>query len=50
MRQWSKFSWKNYTAQQQPDWPDNKHYKRILIKKDMDFQIWGVVTHSIHHF
>ena len=30
--------------------PDNKHYKRILIKKDMDFQIWGVVTHSIHHF
>jgi len=30
--------------------PDNKNYKRILIKKDMDFQIWGVVTHSIHHF
>ena len=30
--------------------PDNKSYKSIHIKEHMDFQIWGVVTHSIHHF
>ena len=30
MKQWSKFSWKNYSAQQQPDWPDNQYYKKII--------------------
>ena len=30
--------------------PSNKKYESIAIKKDMDFQIWGVVTHAIHHF
>ena len=30
--------------------PDNKNYKPIRIKEGMDFQVWGVVTHSIHHF
>ena len=29
--------------------PGNKNYKSIDIDSDMDFQIWGVVTHSIHH-
>jgi len=30
MKQWSKFSWKNYVSQQQPKWPDNKEYKKII--------------------
>ena len=30
--------------------PDNKNYKPILLETNMDFQIWGVVTHAIHHF
>ena len=30
--------------------PSNKKYQSIAINKDMDFQIWGVVTHAIHHF
>tara|TARA_B100001750_G_C14961611_1_gene328568 strand:+ start:75 stop:503 length:429 start_codon:yes stop_codon:yes gene_type:complete len=30
--------------------PSNKKYQSIAITKDMDFQIWGVVTHTIHHF
>ena len=30
--------------------PSNKNYKSISITDDMDFQIWGVVTHTIHHF
>ena len=29
--------------------PSNKKYKSISITDDMDFQIWGVVTHTIHH-
>tara|TARA_B100000959_G_scaffold277691_1_gene334694 strand:- start:580 stop:1008 length:429 start_codon:yes stop_codon:yes gene_type:complete len=29
--------------------PSNKNYKSIPITNDMDFQIWGVVTHTIHH-
>ena len=29
--------------------PANKSYSPILITEDMDFQIWGVVTHTIHH-
>ena len=29
--------------------PSNKRYKYIPITDDMDFQIWGVVTHTIHH-
>ena len=28
--------------------PDNKSYKPIKITDDMDFQIWGIVTHTIH--
>ena len=30
MKQWSKFSWKNYIAQQQPEWPNNKKYKEAI--------------------
>ena len=30
--------------------PENKDYKSTLITEDMDFQIWGVVTHAIHSF
>ena len=30
--------------------PDNKKYKPILLDNSMDFQIWGIVTHTIHHF
>jgi len=30
--------------------PDNKNYKPILLEDSMDFQIWGIVTHTIHHF
>jgi len=30
--------------------PDNKNYKPIHIKEGMDFQVWGIITHSIHHF
>ena len=28
--------------------PDNDCYKPIRITKDMDFEIWGIVTHAIH--
>ena len=28
--------------------PDNATYKPIKITSDMDFEIWGVVTHTIH--
>ena len=28
--------------------PDNSSYKPIKITKDMNFEIWGVVTHAIH--
>lgn len=30
--------------------PENKTFKSILVEDDMDFQIWGVVTHTIHSF
>ena len=30
--------------------PDNENYKSILLDDSMDFQIWGIVTHTIHHF
>jgi DNA polymerase V len=30
--------------------PSNKKYESILIDENMDFEIWGVVTHAIHHF
>ena len=30
--------------------PDNKKYNPILLDDSTDFQIWGVVTHTIHHF
>ena len=30
--------------------PDNKNYNPILLDDNIDFQIWGIVTHSIHHF
>ena len=29
--------------------PSNKNYKSVCITDDMDFQVWGVVTHTIHH-
>ena len=28
--------------------PHNKNYQPIKITEEMDFEIWGVVTHSIH--
>lgn len=28
--------------------PANPNYPNIVIKEDSDFQIWGVVTHTIH--
>jgi len=28
--------------------PENKKYKPIQITEEMNFSIWGVVTHSIH--
>ena len=30
--------------------PDNKSYSPIHVDDNMDFQVWGVVTHTIHHF
>ena len=30
--------------------PNNDNYKPIHIKDHMDFQIWGIVTHSVRHF
>ena len=30
--------------------PENKKFSPVLIQGDMDFQIWGVVTHTIHAF
>ena len=30
--------------------PENKKFSPVLIQIDMDFQIWGVVTHTIHAF
>ena len=30
--------------------PENKQYKSIEIKEDMDFEVFGVVVHAIHHF
>ena len=29
--------------------PANKKYGLISITDEMDFEIWGVVTHTIHH-
>ena len=28
--------------------PDNENYKPIKVTADMDFEIWGVVTNSVH--
>ena len=30
--------------------PANKEYNSILVTEGMDFQIWGVVIHTIHSF
>ena len=30
--------------------PANKEYCPILVTEDMEFEIWGVVTHTIHSF
>ncbi len=30
-------------------YPGNPAYEPIRIELDMDFQVWGVVTHVIHH-
>mgnify|MGYP001296311661 CR=1 FL=1 len=30
--------------------PANKEYYPILVTEDMEFEIWGVVTHTIHSF
>jgi len=29
--------------------PSNKNYKTICVTNEMDFKVWGVVTHTIHH-
>ena len=29
---------------------ENNHYKPIEITKEMDFELFGVVAHAIHHF
>jgi len=29
---------------------ENTNYKPIKITEDMDFEVFGVVTHAIHHF
>ena len=29
--------------------PENSNYEPIEIKEEMDFQVWGVVTHVIHN-
>ena len=29
---------------------ENKNYKPIEITKEMDFEVFGVVAHAIHHF
>ena len=29
---------------------ENENYKPIAITKDMDFELFGVVAHAIHHF
>ena len=28
--------------------PENSHFPPLEVKEEMDFQIWGVVTHVIH--
>jgi len=28
--------------------PGNPHYQTLKITEDMDFQVWGVVTYTIH--
>ena len=30
--------------------PENKNYKPIEITEEMDFELFGVVAHVIHHF
>ena len=30
--------------------PENKDFKAIKITEEMNFQVWGVVTHIIHKF
>ena len=27
----------------------NKNYKTIYVTNEMNFEVWGVVTHTIHH-
>ncbi len=28
--------------------PENSHYQAVKISENMDFQVWGVVTYTIH--
>ena len=30
MKRWSKFSWKKYAAQQQPQWPNHEQYNAVI--------------------
>ncbi len=30
--------------------PGNPNYEAVKLEDDADFQVWGVVTHSIHRF
>ena len=30
--------------------PENSNYKAIEITEEMDFELFGVVAHAIHHF
>ena len=29
-KQWTKFSWKNYLVQQQPNWPNDEYYNQVI--------------------
>ena len=30
MKHWTKSSWKKYSTHQQPEWPDENKYKKII--------------------
>lgn len=45
-----EFTLKRLIKNQQGTWlaPENPQYKSLQLTEDMDLQIWGVVTYSIH--
>ncbi len=46
-----EFTVKTFIQKGEEIWlyPENESYEPIKIHKEMDFQVWGVVTHVIHH-